>query len=117
MSGIESFYSFISEDYQGVLARFGNGSVVERFVKKYYSDTTFERLSSAFATSDVKSAFIYAHTLKGIAQNLGFGEFGRVASELTEILRKGSFDGTKELFEKVENCQKKVVEGIEKYLK
>ncbi len=43
-------------------------------------------------------AFRAAHTLKGITQNLGFSQLSQLAIEITEILRKGTMDGTDTLF-------------------
>ena len=42
---------------------------------------------TAVAIKDWESAFRAAHTLKGVAQNLDFGDLGRSAAALTEALR------------------------------
>ena len=47
---------------------------------------------------DLPAAFRAAHTLKGVAANLGFAKLAAAAGELTEILRKGSFEGADEAF-------------------
>ena len=40
----------------------------------------------------VDEAFRAAHTLKGVAQNLGFEKLYKPSSELAEILRAGSME-------------------------
>ena len=58
--------------------------------------------------------YIAAHTLKGVAQNLGFDRLQKSASALTEAVR-GAVPLTDEsLFEEVCKDQKEIVEAIEK---
>ena len=52
---------------------------------------------------DVASAFCAAHTLKGICLNLGFDNLYKPSSELTELLRAGTLDGSEELMKQVED--------------
>ena len=58
-------------------------------------------LGEALAAQDVKAAFMAAHTLKGVCQNLGFDNLYAPSSELTEVLRAGSLEGADELYAKV----------------
>ena len=68
------------------------GKLVLKFVKMYAADGSFAALTTALAAEDWQTAFRAAHTLKGVAQNLDFGDLGRSAAALTEALR-----GTKPL--------------------
>ena len=45
----------------------------------------------------MKEAFRAAHTLKGVCQNLGFTNLYQPTYDLTEVLRTGTLEGTKEL--------------------
>ncbi|MDD6903197.1 MAG: Hpt domain-containing protein, partial [Eubacteriales bacterium] len=56
-----------------------------------------------FEAGDEEAAFRAAHTLKGVAKNLGFSDLGESASVLTEVLRNRTFDGASPLFEKVKS--------------
>ena len=48
------------------------------------------------------------HTrLKGVCQNLGFTNLYQPTYDLTEVLRTGTLEGTKELFDSV-TCQYKI---------
>lgn len=59
------------------------------------------------AGSVEKEAFRAAHTLKGVCQNLGFTNLYQPTYDLTEVLRTGTLEGTKELFDSVA-CQYKI---------
>lgn len=88
----EMFYSTVGGDYGGVLARFLTDERILRFVKKFPSDASFAALKDALARGNAEEAFRAAHTLKGVAQNLGLTALGDRASDVTEILRAGSLD-------------------------
>ena len=47
------------------------------------------QLRTRLAAADWETAFRAAHTLKGVAQNLGFDSLYRAAADLTEHLRGG----------------------------
>lgn len=108
----KDFYERIGENYGDVFSRFGSESMIEKFLSSYAKDDTFSSLKGALEAHDLKSAFLYAHTLKGVAANLGFSKLARVASEMTEILRKGSFDGISSLFGEAEKLQCDIIANI-----
>lgn len=55
----------------GALERFmGNDILLERFLKKFLSDSNFQKLTEAAAAGDKEAALIAAHTLKGVCGNL-----------------------------------------------
>ena len=62
-------------------------SFVLHFVKKYPANPSFDELCKAVGRSDWESAFRAAHTLKGVAQNLGFDRLYAVSVPLTEAMR------------------------------
>lgn len=88
----EAFYSTVNGDYQGVLGRFMTEERILRFVRKFPMDGSFAALKDALSRASVEEAFRAAHTLKGVAQNLGLTALGESASAVTEILRAGSLD-------------------------
>lgn len=88
--------------------------MLRKFVGKYLADPTFGNLESAAAVQDWKGAFLAAHTLKGVAQNLGFDKLQRSASELTEALRGDNPLTDMALFQKVREDQKELVEAVGK---
>lgn len=60
-------------DYEMTLNRFSNNAMLlERFVKKFPGDKTFQELDAAVGDKRFGDVERAAHTLKGIAANLGF---------------------------------------------
>ena len=97
-----------------VLIFFPSEAMIGKFVRKYANDPTYNRLTAAVEAKNWKDAFLAAHTLKGVAQNLGFDRLQKSASALTEAVR-GAVPLTDEsLFEEVCKDQKEIVEAIEK---
>ena len=86
---LEEFYAQIGGDYADTLQRLCNENMVKKFVKKYQDDPTCANLHNAALQQDWEVAFRGAHTLKGVAQNLGFDSLYRAAADLTEHLRGG----------------------------
>ena len=86
---LKEFYEQIDGSYEDTLHRLTSEALVHRFVLKYPADPSFAQLRKAVAAADWESAFRAAHTLKGVAQNLGFDALYRASSALTEHLRGG----------------------------
>ena len=101
MTTLEQAYHELGADYEGVTTRLMGDALVARFVGKFFEDVNFAKLGEALAAQDVKAAFMAAHTLKGVCQNLGFDNLYAPSSELTEVLRAGSLEGADELYAKV----------------
>ncbi len=111
---LEELYQKIGSDLKNVMKRIPNEAMIGKFVRKYANDPTYNRLTAAVETKNWKDAFLAAHTLKGVAQNLGFDRLQKSASALTEAVR-GAVPLTDEsLFEEVCKDQKEIVEAIEK---
>ena len=101
MTTLEQAYHELGADYEGVTTRLLGDALIARFVGKFFEDESFAKLGEALAAQDVKAAFMAAHTLKGVCQNLGFDNLYAPSSELTEVLRAGSLEGADELYAKV----------------
>ena len=93
----------------------GSEAMVAHFVVRFLSDDSMRELNDSFTVSDVERAFRSAHTLKGVALNLGFTELGKNAAALTEILRKNSFDGAAPLFDKTRSAYDELISAIKEY--
>lgn len=112
---IKRLYEEIGGDYDGVAKRFGSVAMIERFAVKFLSDDSAESLRRAFESGDVDSAFRSAHTLKGLALNLGFTELGENAAVLTEILRKKTFIGSEEAYKNTLRAYDRLSSAIKRY--
>ena len=58
--------------------------IVETFAVRYAQDTTVDRLHRAVEAGDAELAFRTVHSLRGLAQNLGFPRLYQAAAVLTE---------------------------------
>lgn len=84
---LDEMYKKLGGDYNEVRLRIPSEALIRRFAVKFLTDTTFQDLTSAVEAKDWEKAFRAAHTMKGVALNLGFGALCRTSSELTEALR------------------------------
>jgi HPt (histidine-containing phosphotransfer) domain-containing protein len=110
---LSEFYNSLGESLEEVLERLRMESRVTKYLGLFLSDPSFSELKTAFAGSDAKTAFRAAHTLKGVAANLGLNKLSASSSELTEDLRPGAFTANSEaLLSKVEADYNAAVNGI-----
>lgn len=115
---LKQLYNSIDGNYDDVVKRLISEELVSRFVARFISDDSFSLLCEGMNGRNAEQAFRGAHTLKGVAQNLGFAALGKSAAELTEVLRGGAFTtNADELFEKVKADYEKVVSAIKEYVK
>lgn len=61
-------------------------------------DPAFKELKKVLQAQDTKSAFEYAHSLKGIIGNMGLTSMFNAIVRLVEVLRAGSLEGTDEMY-------------------
>ena len=87
---IEQCYQEMGGNYAEVCGRLPSQRLVEKFVRKFLDDQSYAELTAAMAAGDHDVAFRAAHTLKGVAANLGFSRLTNSASQLTEALRPES---------------------------
>ena len=112
---IREVYAAAGGNYDETIERLGSEELVNRFTARFATDESFSSLEKAFGTGDVDAAFRAAHTLKGVAKNLGFADLGDSASELTEILRNRTFDGSQAVFERVKADYLRLIRAINAY--
>ncbi len=111
---IKEVYEEMGGDYDDIFSRLKNVSLITKIVKKFNDDTSLKDLEDGLKEKNVDKAFRAAHTLKGICLNLSFKQMTDDAIAITEILRKGSFEGTEELLEKIKDEYNKTVSSIQK---
>lgn len=66
--------------------------LLERFVKKFPNDKTFEELDAAVGDKRYGDVERSAHTLKGIAANLGFQYLSDLSAEVVNLVRSDHYD-------------------------
>ncbi len=89
---LKTFYCEIGGNYEETFKRFMTDERILKFVRKFLLDGSFALLKTSLAEKKVEDAFRAAHTLKGVAQNLGFDRLFVTAEKVTNILRGGSLE-------------------------
>ncbi len=75
-------------DVDATLKRFmGNEALYTRFLLKFPDDKNLAGLRETIPAGEYGDAFRYAHTLKGVAANLGIGSVYDAADRIVEELR------------------------------
>ncbi len=105
MKTICGYYEKIGENYESVKRRLCDDEMIKRFVLKFGKDGTFSELSAAMTARELSSAFRAAHTLKGVAANLGFAKlaffrertYGNFAERHFRRRRRGFFKNEKRI--------------------
>ena len=110
---LQDFYVRIGGNYADTVRRLCNDALVSRFVMKYPDNPSFRELCSALQASDWASAFRAAHTLKGVAQNLGFDRLHAACVPLTEALRGDRPLEDDSLLERVEAEHQRILSAID----
>lgn len=89
-------------DWEETLNRFmNNENLYEKILSKFPEDLSFDNLKKKMEVGDLPASFTYAHTLKGVAGNLGLAYLFETASLLTEQLRLNSVENAPALMEKL----------------
>ena len=110
---LSELYSSLGESLDEVLGRLRMESRIAKYLGLFLNDPSYNELKEAFAAKDAKTAFRAAHTLKGVAANLGLSKLSASSSELTEDLRPCEFTANSQaLLDKVEADYTVAVEGI-----
>lgn len=104
---IQECYQKMGADYEDVLKRLYSEGMIRKFARMFLDDDSYPKLERSLKEENVEEAFRAAHTLKGVCQNLGFTNLYQPTYDLTEVLRTGTLEGTKELFDSV-TCQYKI---------
>ncbi|MCQ2409524.1 MAG: Hpt domain-containing protein [Clostridia bacterium] len=86
---VDEIYPKIGGNLDEVLKRIPSKGIIAKFAKKFIDDPSFAQIKPFIDQKNWNEAFRMAHTLKGVALNLGFGKLGASASELTEAMRNG----------------------------
>ena len=88
MGDFKETFEAYGADYQSTMARFmGNEKTYLRFLDMLFQDDNLHKLGEALLTDDMTGAFEAAHTLKGVAANMGLTPLHRAVCDIVEPLR------------------------------
>lgn len=107
--------SRVGIDYDdGVNRLLGNAEMYESFLEMFTTDDTFPTLEQAMKDQDYENAFTSAHTLKGVAGNLGMKTFYDKLVVFVDKLRKGAdIPGAVAEFPEIQKMYLDIKEAIE----
>lgn len=69
-----------------------NDAVVEHIFKAFLKDDNYEKLCKSLESKDYETAFLAAHTLKGVLSNLAIKNLQLLCSNIVEKLRHKDYD-------------------------
>lgn len=99
---LKIFYETIGQDYAPVLKRMmGNEAFLSSMLGKFADDPTMDALEAAMQSGEPTAIFDQAHSLKGVAENLGLKPLYEALFVLTEITRNGGMEGAEQAFVQV----------------
>lgn len=116
---IQECYEKMGGDFNEVVKRLMNESLVKRFVVKFLKDDSYQNLCEGMIEGKREDAFRAAHTLKGVCQNLGLKSLSIPTEELTEMLRGGEGEipqGADLFMEKVTQAYQETTEAIQEFV-
>lgn len=90
MELMEALRPVVADEEQTLRRFMGNLALYRKFALKFPQDENISLLEEAAATGDWPAAERFAHTLKGVAANLGFAELAQAAADLVTALRQGA---------------------------
>lgn len=110
---IRECYRKINGNYDTVYACFHSDKQILKFLLKFLDEKSYANLLNSLNKEDYEAAFLAAHSLKGICQNLGFSELFTVSERITEALRGGKkSENLDNMFYDVTDKYNKTVEAI-----
>ncbi len=113
---IKNCYDELGLDFDAVKERLLSEDRVARYAVKFIDNPDFPDLEAALIAEDWNKAFEAAHTLKGVALNLGFDRLSEIDSELTEILRPRSVSDNNAMirkFNEVRDEYNRIIKALE----
>ena len=88
MDNFKEIFATYGVDYDATLRRFaGNMALYLRVLGMLPNDKSLEKLGAAIDSGDLDNAFEAAHTLKGVAGNLGLTPLCEAVHTIVEPLR------------------------------
>ena len=88
MREFRDLFEAYGANYQATMDRFlGNEKMYLRFLELFFQDESLQKLGEALNAGDLTAAFEAAHTLKGVAANMGLTPLYDAVCTIVEPLR------------------------------
>lgn len=113
---LSELYNTINGDYEGVIGRFRGEERVVKFLGMFLRDPSYSELKRNIEEGNCSEAFRAAHTLKGVAANLGMTAMHDMASDITEALRSENMSLANALMPQLEDMYEIVISALNSIL-
>lgn len=105
-----------SVDVEGSLRRFGqNAGMYERFLLRFLEDPNFKAIGAALNAEDWEAMLSAAHTLKGVAGNLGMRRLFDACGQTVRHLRANDRASAKASYAELEAAYLEVCGPLQSY--
>lgn len=103
----------IGIDLDSTLSRFGgNQALLLKFLKRFPEDPNFPAIGQAMELGDLQEVERAAHTLKGVAGNLGMAGLFGLCNDMVQKVRRGEADGLEALYSEAKQEYERILAGI-----
>lgn len=92
MMNMMELYRMIGADYQEVQSRLGNEKIIERFIRRFSEDKTFERLLAAYDAGDAEAVYDEVCTFVEVCRSLSLSKLAETAGVIMEAYRPENSD-------------------------
>ena len=90
----------------------GNENLLEKFLKKFLEDKSFEKLREALDSGDSEAALAASHTLKGVCGNLSMGRLADLFTSQVKAFRSGDFNQAKGMMDEITVAYNETIAAI-----
>jgi HPt (histidine-containing phosphotransfer) domain-containing protein len=80
----------------------GNTDMYEKFLRKFSEDRNYSLIGPALEKNDFNAALEAAHSVKGVAANLGLDPLAKACSETVRLIREGKNEEARKSYPAVE---------------
>ena len=109
MLTIESLRGWGANVDEALVRCLNNESFDLMLVNKAMQDAPFDKLKEAVETSDLEKGFDFAHSIKGMAANLGLTPICKPIEQITELLRHRTEMDYTPLLEEIEEKSRQLM--------
>lgn len=114
---LQECYINMGGNYEEVAGRLPNEQMIQKFVLKFLTDTSYDVLCRSMDAGDYTEAFRAAHTLKGLCQSLGFTKLFESSNRLNTALRFDNHEEANHLMKEIAEDYQLVISAIQAFQK
>ncbi len=92
-----------------------NEQIMVKFIKKFPSDNSFDKLAAAIEESNAVVIYETLHTLKGLSSNLGLKKLSLLSNDLLQDVKSKNYSDFYLKFNKIKEERKKIIDCINYY--